>query len=905
MRGDFSRQTFTRAKHYAGVLVQQGRVSVDADLNEQQAIVRHRTETEAVDVIGGCGTPLDPPAYADASGFKIQIATSQTSITIGAGRYYVDGILAENEKTADYLEQDLPPYEFPAPPPIPGLLPGAKELGLVYLDVWHRQVTPLEDPRIQEQALGEADTAMRARTAWQVRVLPLPGVAAPVACNAVLAPWTALTAPSTGTLAAITHPPATAPNPCEPPPSAGFTRLENQLYRVEIHRGGANPTFTWSRENGSILTDVRSFATGNWITVGSMGRDAELGFAKDQWVELVDDVGELNADGTVRGQLTRIADVEPASRAIKLADAPASTNLARHPRLRRWDMVTHGPPNAVAVTTDGIAIAAGTEQPLEDGISVEFSAGTYHDGDYWLIPARTASADIEWPRDGAGVAIPQPPAGIRHHYCRLGFIQADAGKLSLLTDCRRKFPPLTELTSFFYVGGDGQEVMPDPSLPTSATPVALPEPLQVGVADGAHPVQGAVVRFQVANPAPAGTVNGKTDFDEVLTDVHGIATCTWAIASNQAKQQVRATLRVNGADSHLPIIFSAQRSRADEVRYFPPAGCATLQPAHDVQKAIDRLGELVHLSYVSGDAQEVRPPERTSLQPLGVRVWSACGPIAGATVAFKVLTGGGAITPTAVTDASGLASADWDLGPAEEHQGALAALTAAGPNAGADASIHSATSTVAFSAKLELGQGPPQQEVVVIVEVQRGDGKDLVNNDDVALAELLPGGPANTAPGIVIRLDHDIDADTVIGKATIPGDDRPNSHPACFVSVELPWPASPQDVDFWGVDSPLIGFETIVLAAELRVEGNVIVWAPSEPTRRWLLTRMLQVNLKGRARRVLAHLTLKGAFIRGKERHFLDGEPFGPRSSVNFNETSGDDAAGGDFELWFWLVQEG
>ncbi len=461
MRGDFSRQTFTRAKHYAGVLLQQGRVAVDADFNEQQSIVRHRTETEAVDVIGGCGTPLDPPAYAEASGFRIQIAASQTSITIGAGRYYVDGILAENEKTSDYLEQDLPPFEFPSPPPILSLLPDAKEIGLVYLDVWQRQVTPLEDPLIQEKALGEADTATRARTAWQVRVLPLPGVAAPVACNAELAPWNALVAPSTGTLAAITHPPTTAPNPCEPPPSAGFTRLENQLYRVEIHRGGANPTFKWSRENGSILTDARSFAPGNWITVGSMGRDAELGFAKDQWVELVNDVTELNADGSVRGQLTQIADVEPASNAIKLADAPASTNLSRHPRLRRWDMVTHGPPNPVNVTTNGIAIAPGTEQPLEDGISVKFSAGNYHDGDYWLIPARTASADVEWPRDGGGVAIPQPPAGVRHRYCRLGFVQADAGKLALLSDCRRKFPPLTELTSFFYVGGDGQEVMPD------------------------------------------------------------------------------------------------------------------------------------------------------------------------------------------------------------------------------------------------------------------------------------------------------------------------------------------------------------------------------------------------------------------------------------------------------------
>ncbi len=315
----------------------------------------------------------------------------------------------------------------------------------------------------------------------------------------------------------------------------------------------------------------------------------------------------------------------------------------------------------------------------------------------------------------------------------------------------------------------------------------------------------------------------------------------------------------------------------------------------------------MHLSYFSGDAQEVTPPDRTNLEPLRVRVWSACGPIAGATVAFKVLTGGGAITPTAVADANGVATADWDLGAGVEHQSALATLTALGPNAGPDASLHGPTSTVAFSARLDLAQGPPQQEVVVIEEVLRGDGKELVNNADVQLDELLPGGVQNADPGIVIRLDHDLDAATVIGKATTAAD-LPNSHPACFVSIELPWPTVPQDIGFWnpGVDSPLpIGFETIVLSADLRVEGNVIIWAPSPTTRQWLLTRMLAVNLKGRARRVLAHLTLKGAFIRDKEHHFLDGEPFGPKSSVNDNGTSGDDAPGGDFELWFWLVQQG
>ena len=86
MKGDFSRQTFDPRKHYAGVLMQQGRVQIDADWNEQEAIQRRRTQLEAQDVIGRCGAPRD------AAGFEIGLAGNE--LTIGAGRYYVDGLLA-------------------------------------------------------------------------------------------------------------------------------------------------------------------------------------------------------------------------------------------------------------------------------------------------------------------------------------------------------------------------------------------------------------------------------------------------------------------------------------------------------------------------------------------------------------------------------------------------------------------------------------------------------------------------------------------------------------------------------------------------------------------------------------------------------------------------------------------
>jgi hypothetical protein len=134
-----------------------------------------------------------------------------------------------------------------------------------------------------------------------------------------------------------------------------------------------------------------------------------------------------------------------------------------------------------------------------------------------------------------------------------------------------------------------------------------------------------------------------------------------------------------------------------------------------------------------------------------------------------------------------------------------------------------------------------------------------------------------------------------------------NSHPTLYLTLELPWPLTRGDLDhwksqpLWGTnDPPVLGFEPVVLAGETTVRGAVTEWRPTSETREWL-RRGLFPALKGRAERVLVRLTMKGNFIR-MERTFLDGEPFGPRTSVNFEPTSGDNRPAGDFELWFWLV---
>jgi hypothetical protein len=79
----------------------------------------------------------------------------------GPGRYYVNGILVENERSWLYDEQ---PYN-----PLPDDEPLAKTIVSkadasywVHVDVWERHVTALEDDSIREAALGGPDTCSRA-----------------------------------------------------------------------------------------------------------------------------------------------------------------------------------------------------------------------------------------------------------------------------------------------------------------------------------------------------------------------------------------------------------------------------------------------------------------------------------------------------------------------------------------------------------------------------------------------------------------------------------------------------------------------------------------------------------------------------------------------------------------------
>lgn len=568
MKGDFSRQTFNAKKHYTAVLMQQGRVQVDADWNEQQKINQHRQQTTTHDLIGPCGVPEEEDGFA--------IASNNGEFSISAGRLYVDGILCENEEQVEFHGQ--PDYPEASPTEF-----DETQKYLFYLDVWERHLTSLDDSEIQEVALGGADTATRSQIIWQVKAK---------ACDAPTCSTACLEeAPSTGKLKAQTNSTDPITDPlCQLPPTSGYRGLENQLYRVEIHHGGTleadneeldedhQVTFKWSRENGSVVTAIDDIDYGDTedehqiITV----KDNVLGFASNQWVEVIDDRLELQGKP---GYLVLIETVDPTTLKITLHTStklpPDAVNDQYHRKLRRWEQPKR--PEQPEKDQNGLVITPSTWIPLEDGVEVWFSAesdsNVYQTGDYWLIPARTITADIEWPTEEEE-PLQLPPLGIKHHYGCLA-IASFEGTSWQITDCRPIFSSLTHL-GLFYVGGDGQEAMPNQQ---------LPYPLQVGVVRGWHPVAGIQVKFTVEEGG-GSLADDLDDEGNSYTDDQGIASIDWTLGES-GSQRVKAEL-INEEDT-LPIYFSANLSIAENVAYKAVASCQQLQKDETVKDALDHL----------------------------------------------------------------------------------------------------------------------------------------------------------------------------------------------------------------------------------------------------------------------------------------------------------------------------
>ncbi len=475
MKGDFTRNTFDPFRHFSRVLMQQGRVQLDADFNEQAAILLHYLRTLASDLAGPYWGPADP----DKRGFLIGNlnADNNGDFTIGKGRYYVDGILCENDACEDDAKLTYRTQAGFKDAP----LPNKDKTYYVYLDVWERHITPIQDDRIREVALGGPDTCTRAQVIWQVRLAE--STDEPPSCTNAAAWVKTLRERHKPMMRARVSPEYEDNNACSIPPESRYRGPENQLYRIEVHRGGVAwngqinskdgtpagnhecaATFKWSRDNGSVVfPTVRQ--QGEVVMLQTLGQDQRTRLQVDDWVEIIDDDLELRGEPGILAQVDTVDLVEmkvtlkQSSDVVSISWPDYDEKSPNHPLLRRWDQRAA---EGLAMSQGAILIreSALSEEgwiEIEDGIEVQFQSSlvadpprVYHTGDYWLVPARVATGKIEWPLklddkgavviDSQGNEDPKAlmPHGIKHYYAPLAVINKGAPT----DDCRCSVGPI-------------------------------------------------------------------------------------------------------------------------------------------------------------------------------------------------------------------------------------------------------------------------------------------------------------------------------------------------------------------------------------------------------------------------------------------------------------------------------
>jgi hypothetical protein len=318
--------------------------------------------------------------------------------------------------------------------------------------------------------LGGPDTAARSKLVWQVKwTKPDGGGPDGPSCG------TPLPVGSRGWLQAMAKQSARSTNPCIINPNASYTGPENQLYRVEINRGGAagtdpgnSATFKWSRENGSVIYPIASGGGTPVVALESLGRDDRFGLVEGDLVEAQDDRSVLL---NMPGNLLPVQSIDRTAMTVSLGGTPDSalgSDGSWHPLLRRWDQKEGDPDEGgLTLANDNAALVQeGVWLTLEDGVQIRFQPADpvasppsnqarplnqYLTGDYWLIPARTATGDVEWPKvtdaqgtpetDAQGNIIPValPPHGITHYYAPLAVVSVSPNGVSVVADCRSSF----------------------------------------------------------------------------------------------------------------------------------------------------------------------------------------------------------------------------------------------------------------------------------------------------------------------------------------------------------------------------------------------------------------------------------------------------------------------------------
>jgi hypothetical protein len=461
---DRARISYDKTREYRSVVAQQGRVTLEADVNEEAVIAAEALRYETIDIIGPTGTP--------DNGYLVSVDAAG-NLTVGSGIMYVGGwrmrfpqpVLVANQP--EWIDQ----------PPQPWTQNEKRGLYVIALLVTEQEVQAVEDQALREVALGGPDTAGRTRLMQHIVAVPT----GDDTCAAVLKDWDRTLKPLGLALHPDTfaldfdaglqvsfYPPAGPADPCCPPAQGGYLGADNQLVRVTVtsydpttHTG----TLLWGWNNASFLyraTLVDPTANPQILTLSPAPVDSEHTPQINQVIEVLRSTmvlgnpADLNFIAAPEGDVITLASAgtvfDPTTKQLTL---PAGANLT-------GAYATDTSPLFVRLWQAEVKFTDGTPVQLDSvsGLAVTINMAALPSGPlearpFWDFAVRPNTPQQVYPQ--RYLQALQGPTGPRRWLTDLAIVEATGvnptaakqGGFTVVADCRVTFNPLPSL------GGEG------------------------------------------------------------------------------------------------------------------------------------------------------------------------------------------------------------------------------------------------------------------------------------------------------------------------------------------------------------------------------------------------------------------------------------------------------------------
>lgn len=447
MGSDRARISFDRTREYRSLVVQQGRVTLEADVNEQAFIASEALRLETIDLVGPTGTPDD--------GYLVSI-DANGDIIVGPGIMYVGGwrmrftqpVPINNQP--EWIDQQLFTVEK--------RLRGNYVIGLL---VSEQEVQAVEDQALREVALGGPDTAARTRLMQHIVSVPTKDDG----CAAVLKDWDSVLKPlglalNPDTLAlefnaaleVSFYPPAGPVDPCCPPAQGGYLGSDNQLVRVTVidydpkaHTGH----LLWGWNNASFLYRaalINPTANPPVLTLSPAPVDSAHMPQLSQVVEILRSTMVLGNPADLNFIAAPEGDVITLASAGTVFDSTTNQLTLPTGTVLPGDYTSDTNPLFVRLWQAVVPFSDGVIQQLDkvSGLAVTIHmkalpSGPLEARPFWDFAVRPNTPQQVYPR--RYLQAPQGPTGPRRWLADLAIVDFVPGAApTLVADCRIHFP---------------------------------------------------------------------------------------------------------------------------------------------------------------------------------------------------------------------------------------------------------------------------------------------------------------------------------------------------------------------------------------------------------------------------------------------------------------------------------